>query len=606
MSTVTTTPGRSLNLAVPCDLAAVREAARQLRAFLEQQGLNGTDLDAWELITAEAGNNAVEHTPPEALNIPVELGMRVTPSDAELVVVDHTPGFELPDNPQLPDDPLSESGRGLFLMRALSDSVRYLRGRDENVLVIKKRRSSQATPSSDPQQSVEMAVLETTIHTMTEELAASYESLSAIFRFTAELNRGSINAVFTERWLHELRQIVAADWFVLRLADPSVTHLAVSHCSRNDAGLTPLLLKGATQTSSSIESRAAVSRQDMWFDAANPFPPDDPLALFGFPASGLAHPLYVNTELVGVLTVGRFTRQHPFTAGQVNIIHTFADFLGIQLRNARIQEDHLRTRLVTRELEIAATIQRSLLPVRLPEPDGFRLAGFCESASKVGGDYFDAVLVPDRGLLLVIADVMGKGVPAAMFAAIFRSHVHARPDLAVNPGEFLTWLNRALYPDLDRVEMFVTAQVVFLDQKRRELRIASAGHCPLLVRHADGTIKEGDADGPPLGIDGDLVFTDHTEPVHEGMCFLMYTDGLIEARNPAGDLLGLERLKSWFGSPRLKGAPVAAIEAGLVKLAREFQGSAPAADDLTFVLVADDPASAGGAHIGPGNLHVAY
>ena len=435
MSTVTTTPGRSLSLAIPCDLAAVREAARQLRSFLEQQGLNGPDLDAWELITSEAGNNAVEHTPPAALDRPIELALRVTPSDAELVVVDHTPGFDLPDNPQLPDDPLH---------------------------------------------------------------------------------------------------------------------------------------------------------------------------LFGNPASGLAHPLYVNTELVGVVSVGRFTRQHPFTAGQVNIIHTFADFLGIQLRNARIQEEHLRTRLVTRELEIAATIQRSLLPVRLPEPDGFRLAGFCESASKVGGDYFDAVQVPNAGLLLVIADVMGKGVPAAMFAAIFRSHVHARPDLAIRPGEFLTWLNRALYPDLDRVEMFVTAQVVFLDQTTRTLRIASAGHCPLLVRDAIGEISEINADGPPLGIDADLEFGEHSLSVEAGMRFLMYTDGLIEARNPAGDLLGLDRLKSWFGSRDLDFASVAQIESGLVHLARDFQGSAPAADDLTFVVMADDPTAGLTKDGSSGNLHVVY
>ncbi len=606
MSTVTTTPGRSLSLAIPCDLAAVREAARQLRSFLEQQGLNGPDLDAWELITSEAGNNAVEHTPPAALDRPIELALRVTPSDAELVVVDHTPGFDLPDNPQLPDDPLSESGRGLFLMRTLSDSVRYLRARDENMMIIRRRRSSPATPAPDAGESVEMAVLETTIHTMTEELAASYESLSAIFRFTAELNRGSINAEFTERWLHELRQIVTADWFVLRLADPAGTQLVVSQCSRPDAGLASLPLRNPAPNDSSIERHAALSRQDVWFDAANPVQPDDPLHLFGNPASGLAHPLYVNTELVGVVSVGRFTRQHPFTAGQVNIIHTFADFLGIQLRNARIQEEHLRTRLVTRELEIAATIQRSLLPVRLPEPDGFRLAGFCESASKVGGDYFDAVQVPNAGLLLVIADVMGKGVPAAMFAAIFRSHVHARPDLAIRPGEFLTWLNRALYPDLDRVEMFVTAQVVFLDQNTRTVRIASAGHCPLLVRDAIGEISEINADGPPLGIDADLEFGEHSLSVEAGMRFLMYTDGLIEARNPAGDLLGLDRLKSWFGSRDLDFAPVAQIESGLVRLARDFQGSAPAADDLTFVVMADDPTAGLTKDGSGGNLHVVY
>jgi serine phosphatase RsbU (regulator of sigma subunit)/anti-sigma regulatory factor (Ser/Thr protein kinase) len=579
-------------LMIPCDLGAIREASRQVRSFLAQQNISELEQDAWELICAEAGNNAVTHTPVDKQGLKIEFILQITPDSVELRVVDHTPGFDFPNSPKLPDE-LDEHGRGLFLMSILSDGVRYLRGKDENHLILRKLRLSGSNAEKPPEaplgSTVAAAELESMVQTMTEELAASFESLSAIFRFTSELNRGGTGSEFTDRWLRELMSAINADWFVLRLVDFTGSRLQVDCISRPDVSLEALTLEAAAQTNRPTEIHAALGRQDVWFDDLNPLAVGDPLCRFGTPYAGLSHPIYVSGELVGVLSIGRYSTQVPFVAGQVNIIHTFADFLGIQVRNHRIQDEYLKARLVTRELEIAASIQRSLLPERLPEPAGYRLASYSESASKVGGDFFDVIESGEDGLLLAIADVMGKGVPAAMFAAIFRSHLHARPDLAPRPGDFLNWLNRALYADLDRVDMFVTAQIVFIDWKAGELRMASAGHCPLLMGSSSGSVVELSSDGMPLGIRGDTQFEQIRVPIAPGLRLVMFTDGLIEARSAAGELLGLEPVKQWLSEVVRTSLSVRDARQALVDLARRFQGEAPASDDLTFLLVAQHP-----------------
>lgn len=592
MSILTSTPGRVMRITCPCDLAAAREATRTMHLFLSQLGVSEDELQAWELIAAEAANNAVEYASGEALKLPVELIVEVTPTQVELRVLDHTPGFEMPETIELPD-PMSEGGRGLFLMSTLSNSLEYLRGQGRNCLVVRKIRAIPQDVGESNGNALEQATLESTLQSMTEELAASYESLSAIFRFTSELNKGG-GAGFTERWLNELRERGGADWFILRLGTTGGAQLAVNCTSRPDLPFSNIKLAGADPNTGPAEARAALNHSDVWFDPSSPLSPEDPLAIVGTPLSGFVHPIYVGSELEGVLAVGRYTNAQAFTAGQVNIIHTIADFLGIQLRNSRIQEDYLRGRLVTRELEIAATIQRSLLPVRLPEPPGFRLAGFSKSASKVGGDFYEVLAMGEEGFLCVIADVMGKGVPAAMFAAIFRSHVRSRPDLASHPGQFLEWLNNVLYEDLDRVEMFITAQLAYLDLKTRRLSVSSAGHCPLLLAGPTGGVREVSMESFPLGIDPTGTYGEHSEVLAPGTQAIMLTDGLIETRDVEGGLLGLEVVKECIADhARFSGNAQDTCDA-LVQIASEFQGAAPASDDLTLLILGDQSPPAHG------------
>ena len=140
---------------------------------------------------------------------------------------------------------------------------------------------------------------------------------------------------------------------------------------------------------------------------------------------------------------------------------------------------------------------------------------------------------------------MGKGVLAAMFAAILRAVLRATPELNREPAALLTRVNQLLFDELSGVDMFITAQLAFVDVKARKLIVGSAGHCPLLVADGSG-VKSLSPEGMPLGILADTVFANETVDLPEHCRVLLYTDGLTEAMNAAGERFGQERLTDWL------------------------------------------------------------
>lgn len=570
---------------LPCELPAVAGLGRTAREFFALAGLPAAEVDAWELALAEAANNAIKYTRPEALNLAIRVDFLVAREWVEVRVTDHTSGLDWPEKAELPPDD-SESGRGIFLIQNLTDESQYLRGRGENCLVLRKRRviAKETSLLRRPSAAEELRDTRHTLDLMTEELASSYESLSAIFRFTAEL-QGGVNAEeFIPRWLGELLTITESDWFVLRLVDSVSRQLRVVATSAADWRSAPVLLEAAPAQASFVEARAALRRSDVWFDATMPLAPSDPLASLARGGCGFAHPIFVSDTLVGVLSIGRHDSQSPFQAGQVNVIQTFGDFLGLQIRSTQLHEEQVRARLNTRDLEIAANLQRALLPEQLPSVPHASLSGYYRSAREIGGDYYDAFPVGDGNMLLVVADVMGKGLPAALFAFMFRSLVRARRDLASRPGEFLAWLNQNLFQELDRAEMFITAQIAFLDCKQGEIRVASAGHPPMLIASPTGEVTEISAGGPPLGILAGATFPEECSE-RLGCRALLFTDGLIEARNLKGDLLGLEAIKAELASAARSGESEEATKHRLVRLLQTFEQGAPPADDTAFIVL---------------------
>ena len=301
------------------------------------------------------------------------------------------------------------------------------------------------------------------------------------------------------------------------------------------------------------------------------------------------HPFYLNEDLVGTLSVGNTHEKKPLSAGQVNVLHTFSDFLALQILNARYQDEQIKSKVVSRELEIAANIQRSLLPKTLPEMEGFTLDGFYQSARHVGGDFYDAFVTPSGGLLLTIADVMGKGVPAAMFAAILRTVLRSQQELAAQPAALLQRANRLLFDDLDGVDMFITAQLVYVSPGGEYGVCASAGHCPLLVGNpATRKCRSIEADGPPLGIMKDLHFDDNKFDMDAGARLILYTDGVTEAGMQL-EICGV--MTPWkAGGKRLRGdhLDAVALKDNLIETVKEFVGDAAATDDFTFLVLADD------------------
>ncbi|HVV73196.1 MAG TPA: PP2C family protein-serine/threonine phosphatase, partial [Verrucomicrobiae bacterium] len=244
------------------------------------------------------------------------------------------------------------------------------------------------------------------------------------------------------------------------------------------------------------------------------------------------------------------------------------------------------------ELAIARTIQQSLLPKSFPTLPGFGLAGFCQSAREIGGDFYDAMLLGEGSLLLVVADVMGKGVPAALFAASLRMLIRSMAERASSPAELLQRINRQLYPELSSVDMFITAQLVLADTRRGVLEIASAGHCPFLLTDSLGQIQAVAPPGLPLGIQQTAAFEQEEISLEDCRCALVYTDGLTESSDTRGNLFGLERLETWLaGTAERKQTATQLRDEFLDGLAR-FQAGTTPRDDLTLIILARDPSSA--------------
>ena len=576
----------SLRVRLGCDLGAVRPMTAMVRAFLQEQHATPEEIQAAELAMVEASNNAIKYVTGEGRGQEIDVEVLLGTEQLEVRIRDNTCGFDWPENVALPDGD-AENGRGLFLIHSLMDRVNYFRGRGQNFLIMSKRRNGVTkgeVHASETQRRLNDS--ETIIRDMAEELSFCYESLSAIFRCSAELGKSNNLEEFARRLLSDLAQITSAEWFVFRTSRKGESQLEMFVSSDSTILLPALNIREAANRS--VEAEAALAREDVWFDHLNPLKPGDPLGKLRPGSVGLVHPIYLGEMLVGTLTIAKSSGPGTFTAVQANVVHTFSDFLAIQIMNARFTDELVRNRLVSRELEIAKTIQRSLLPKSMPRLSGYGLAGFCESAHQVGGDFYDVIKINDDALLLIIADVMGKGIPAAMFAAILRSLLRAVPEWMSQPAALLARVNRLLFEELSGVDMFITAQLVYVDSRNRRITAASAGHCPaLLSLDADGGVKSISPEGLPLGILPETSFLNQTESLPRNSRVLLYTDGLTEARNSAGEFFGQDRLVKWFkrSSNAKKGAEELKDDLAAELLA--FQSTSSLNDDQTFLIMTE-------------------
>ncbi|MES2705518.1 MAG: SpoIIE family protein phosphatase [Verrucomicrobiota bacterium] len=557
-------------------LTAVREAAVSARTFLKRQGLTEDDLNAWELVLTEAANNVVLHMPPERAADSWNLHLFVTSGEVTATLTDHSPGFDWPDKVELPDVD-SESGRGLFIIKEMTDSRYYLRGPQENVLTLVRGRQASGRITAEDHTGAfteeQKQELESTLDHMTEELGAAYESLSAIFRFSSESNRITDLSAFTATLLDHLATVTQSDCGVIRTVG-------------EDGGFKTLAMKGCVSSPDapdggdfdSLEKAAIASREDQWIDPAT-FKGASEIM------SGLVHPFYEGDTLMGTLSLGRRKLTEPMRAGEVNVVHTFSEFLAQHIVRRRHEEQALKASAVKRELELAASIQRSLLPRSMPTIPGLELSAHCESAMDVGGDFYGVLPWGQTGLFFMMADVMGKGVGASMMAAVTRSVLRSVPQFYTDPGSVLTQTAKFLFEDLDQLEMFVTAVVGTVDIPSGEVRLASAGHCPVLIAMPDGEVHEIPASGPPLGLMEVIEYPSTIMPFPPGSRMLVFTDGLTDPRDGRGAFASHTELADWLLANAAGSGTAANLHQALLQRLRLHSATAPLADDQTFLIL---------------------
>ncbi len=254
-------------------------------------------------------------------------------------------------------------------------------------------------------------------------------------------------------------------------------------------------------------------------------------------------------------------------------------------RNRISSQVNLERYLLAHELQIARNIQQSLLPQVLPLLQGFGLSGYCLSAREVGGDFYDILPLTNDNVLLVVADVMGKGVPAALFAATFRTLVRTMSELANRPAELLSRINRLMFNELSGVDMFITAQLALVQTHEPRLIIASAGHCPVLFANEQGDNRTISPEGMPLGILREAIYKEETVALHSGARVVFYTDGLIETRNPKGEFLGQAKLMEWLREAIGLGLNAQEIKDRFLTGLQQFQGPSLPTDDQTLLVL---------------------
>jgi sigma-B regulation protein RsbU (phosphoserine phosphatase) len=297
-------------------------------------------------------------------------------------------------------------------------------------------------------------------------------------------------------------------------------------------------------------------------------------------------PIRTRDQSVGILALGPRTAG-ALTAPERAVLHWTAGQLGFVIENGRLIERMVASERLRRELALAAAVQQRLFPAHPPEASHLELSGFCQPARGVGGDYYDFVACDREETGIVIADVAGKGISAALVMsnvqAALRSQAAARrrsPSSAGCAADMVADINRLLCGITDGAT-YVTFFYARYDPRGRTLTYVNGGHNAPVVASADGEMRTLDATGLPLGIVFDTRYEEETVPFRSGDLLLAYTDGVTESQDHEGEEFGEDRLQALVSA--LAGSSAEAAQQAVVEAVQTWSAGRPPHDDLTVV-----------------------
>jgi phosphoserine phosphatase RsbU/P len=301
--------------------------------------------------------------------------------------------------------------------------------------------------------------------------------------------------------------------------------------------------------------------------------------------SELAAPLRVGGRTIGVFNLENDTPD-AYHDGHLELVTAFAAQAAVALERARVTRELLERRRLEKELAIAREIQASFLPEAAPNLEGFDIAGTTIPHVEVGGDYYDFIQVSDTRLGIAIADVSGKGIPAALLMAGFRMSLLAEIRNEFTIRAVMRKVNGLLHESTDSGK-FVTAFYGVLDCRNRVLIFSNAGHNPPVLMRQDGRIEYLEEGGVALGVLPDASFEDRPVALRPGDVVVFYTDGVSEAPSPSSEQYGPERIERLVAGMVERSA--AEIMAALIASVQEWTGAGRQEDDLTLVVLKVKP-----------------
>ncbi len=437
--------------------------------------------------------------------------------------------------------------------------------------------ATRAAHRGDPYQSVpvvtddEIGELTDTFNEMTLSVNRRMDFMHRMQEWTVRIGRQLDTQRLFEALGEMFERMSMADSYRLYLQNPDTDKLEV----RLEYG-------GEDLPKPEEDDLARMALQERWtmYLKAGGIPDNEPVDVLE-----LAIPLLSGKHRVGVIRIGRKSDRSLYDEDTLTILQTLAQHASVAIDNANLYERLAAQERMAQEMTLARQIQQSMLPRTAPEIAGYAIVGGSAPALEVGGDYFDYVS-RDGQCYMLIGDVSGKGVPAALIMSIVRALIHTYLEFETSPSRVLCNVNRNISADLDP-EMFVTMSHLQLDPAHNRLLVARAGHEPVMIVHENGDVENLAPRGTALGM---LEVTDFDEMLEETSCdlrendtVLLYTDGITEAQNIEQEEFGYDRLEALVKDHMH--LSVNDLYDTIISALRHFTEGVSQSDDITLVIL---------------------
>ncbi|MCG8608146.1 SpoIIE family protein phosphatase [bacterium] len=293
-------------------------------------------------------------------------------------------------------------------------------------------------------------------------------------------------------------------------------------------------------------------------------------------------PLRIQNETKGVVALGDKITKLDFYPEELDFLTTLGNLSMISIENARLFEETLEKQRLEEELQIASEIQKQLLPKACPEIKKYKIAALNISSRQVGGDYYDCFQIDEDKYAVCIADVSGKGAPAALIMSNLQASLHSLVSLGIDIGDMTSRINNLIYRNT-AMDKFITYFFALLDTKANTLTSCNAGHNPPYLFHSDGTFQTFDHGGIILGMMPNMPYETETVHLKPGDCVVMFTDGVSEAMNAEEDEFEEKRIEACI----LENYELSAdqILEKLIDAVKDFSAGQPQADDITSLII---------------------
>jgi sigma-B regulation protein RsbU (phosphoserine phosphatase) len=297
--------------------------------------------------------------------------------------------------------------------------------------------------------------------------------------------------------------------------------------------------------------------------------------------SELVAPIISNEEVIGVFDL-ESDELNAYSNDDVEVLLLLASQVAIIIEKSMLHEQLIEKQRLQAQLEIARDVQLQLLPAKDPQLEGFDISAYNFPTEEVSGDYYDWVRIYEDQIGIVIADVSGKGVPAALLMAFLRASLRAATHIGYSPHISMSKVNYLLWESIER-NQFVTAFYGVLDAMNGTLAYSNAGHNPPILMEVDGSVHFETRGGVPLGMFRDSRYYEYYATIDPGQIFLLYTDGATEATDLAGEEYGRDRLVDAIR--RSRDLPAREMIDFLHQDLMEWTDGRNPPDDVTFFIV---------------------